>query len=47
MVKIKKYFEADIKMAGAYGGVAKPRERLMPERLVSQRFATVARERPK
>jgi len=30
MIRIKKYFEADIQMAGAYGGVAKPRERLVP-----------------
>ncbi len=40
LVKVKQYFEQDIKMADAYGGVAQPRVRMVPKR-----FASVARQR--
>lgn len=40
MVKVKQYFESDIQMAGAYGGVAQPRVRMVPKR-----FASVHRDR--
>lgn len=40
MVQVKQFFESDIMMADAYGGVAMPRTRLVPKR-----FASVHRQR--
>jgi len=40
LVKVKQYYEQDIKMADAYGGIAAPRVRMVPKR-----FASVARDR--
>lgn len=40
LVQVKQFYESDIMMADAYGGVAQPRVRMVPKR-----FASVHRER--